>query len=114
MARKENLRVELDDKMMPSDRRVTQVKGDIDVSGLDADDLAHLREEDITNLNPDELDLLEAELGIARGTEDGGNLVPSDALHRDLEAADAIEALQYEKAANRELAKARPQAKRQD
>lgn len=86
MPRKDQLRVDLDDRKLPCDRRLNQVKGDIDVSGLDSEDVAALREEDITNLNPDELDRLEAEMGITRGTEEERrDLVPERRLHKDLE-----------------------------
>jgi hypothetical protein len=78
-----NDREKLDDREIPTDRRVSQVKGDIDVSDLDADDLASMRDEDITNLNPDELSRLEAESGVARDTEDGNQLLSDKALHKD-------------------------------
>lgn len=90
MSRKDQSREALDDRKLPSDRRVNQVKGDIDVSGMDSEDMADLRDEDITNLNPDELDRLEAEMGISRGTEEERrDLVPERQLHKDLEDEEA-------------------------
>jgi hypothetical protein len=88
MSRKDSNRVELDDRSLTTDRRVTQRKGEIDVSQMDAEDIRALREEEISNVDENELDQLEAEAGIARGTEDSNDIVPSRALHKDLERRD--------------------------
>ena len=74
MATKERVE-DLDESELPRDRRVSTLKGDIDVSDLDPDDLGRLREEEINNLNPDELDLLEAQTGVMRRTEDEVDLL---------------------------------------
>lgn len=88
MARKEVLREELDDRKLPSDRRVSQVRGEIDVSDLDAEDLAGLREEDITNLNENELDQLDTNIGVAQDTEERSDILPVKKLNRDVERMD--------------------------
>jgi hypothetical protein len=86
MSRKDRMREELDDRTMNSDRRTAQSKGELDVSEMDSEDMAELRDEDITNLNENELDRFEAEVGIARGTgETREDLIPERALHKDLE-----------------------------
>jgi hypothetical protein len=85
MSRKEQFRDPLADIDLQSDRRTSQAKGEIDVHDLDAEGLANLRDEDITNLNPDELDMLEAEVGVTRDTEEATDILPVRALHKDLD-----------------------------
>jgi hypothetical protein len=85
MRRKDELRVDLDDNSLTPDRRTNQHKGEIDVAELDAEDIQSLRDEDITNLNENELDRISAEMGVTRGTEEGAEVVPERALHKDLD-----------------------------
>jgi len=74
------------DHPLPDDRRNNQVKGDIDISDMNSDELSKLRDEDLTNVDTNELPMLEAETGVTRGTEEATGILPDAALHRDLEA----------------------------
>ena len=84
MSGKERLREDLDEKMAPKDRRTIQPKGEIEIADLDGDELAHLRDEDITNINENELTMLDAQVGVTRRTDEGSDLLPLDKLDRDL------------------------------
>lgn len=84
MAPRDRLREELNDDMGQTDRRVIQPRGEIDVSDLDADDIGQLRDEEINNLNENELDLLDAHVGVARQTEEHQDILPVEKLDREL------------------------------
>lgn len=86
MARNPSLRGELGDTELPTDRRTSQVKGDIDVSDLDTEDLDKLRDEEITNINENELSQLDTQVGIRHGTaEEGSEILPMRKLNRELQ-----------------------------
>lgn len=84
MAPKERLREELNDEMGQTDRRVTQARGEIDVADLDGDEIDRLRDEDVTNINENELDMLESHVGVTRRTEERQDILPVEKLDRDL------------------------------
>ena len=68
------------------DRRIEQMKGEVDVHSLDTDDIDNLRDEDLMNLDRDELAAFEAIEGARRDRDNVQKIIPDRALHRDLEA----------------------------
>ena len=82
-------RDDFDEQSTPSDRRVNQPRGEIDIADLDEEDVSALREEDLNNLNENELSQLDAEIGVQRASGGDSRLIPSDALHDDLEKEEA-------------------------
>lgn len=85
MTHRDDIRIDLkDDKLVPQDRRTNQVRGEVDINNMDADQLGELRDEDITNLDENELDQLDAEIGVRRNTEEGSDMIPGKRLDREL------------------------------